>query len=708
MVARFLWDGKPIVGVIRNLSEIGLFIQTQRHVPHDTVLTVEIGSGDTFKVEGKVVRCIAEVVDPNSSSPGGVGITLLAAPDRYLALIDRLRKATSKRSSPDDRFEVYLRVHLDWGGEWRTDYTENLSRGGMYLSTIAPLEINSHIRTKIEIPGLLEPIEISGRVTYRMGSDEAKQKGRTAGVGVQFSELTDEARAHIHHYITRLEIHRSKAERRRTDDIPEAGNLSDYLVPEILLWLLRKEATGVLTLTLRNARKMVYFKNGHPIYVQSSLDSEALGRFLVRKGLLQEIDFVSSLDELSNSDMRLGEILLKRQLIDPSVLAESLVSHQEEMLIHSFPWIEGSYCFTSGVDWPDYISILPIRTYLTIFKGIELWYDPALITAWMGVHEGSALRLVSKPPSDATLPPKTVRLLRHISSPQAIKTLAREFNVAPSELLPSAFAVIIAGWAQLDFSKLEEKSPAVKPLPVEKKESKKADGQKILQDKVKQDWERLRSLDFYQLLGVQAAATDKEIEGAFVELSARYAAKENEDPETMHRVSEILSWLRLAYDTLRDKELRRVYARRGSKVQAGTERTAKLELERVLLSGFSNIEKKEFQKAISVLNEGTRKFPKESALSGYLGWAMFNQDQKKNLQRAVELLDKALETDVSDPQLFYYRGEVAAHLNQWEKAERLFVRALRLQPNLHKAMAALERAKEKRIAQNRSERLMTA
>jgi len=81
-----------------------------------------------------------------------------------------------------------------------------------------------------------------------------------------------------------------------------------------------QKATGTLRLTLRGAEKTVYVKDGHPIYVQSSLNSEALGRFLVRKGILKETDLAKSLEELSSSDMRLGEILLKHKLIESSVL----------------------------------------------------------------------------------------------------------------------------------------------------------------------------------------------------------------------------------------------------------------------------------------------------------------------------------------------------------------------------------------------------
>jgi len=191
MVGRFDFKGKQSIGFVRNFSEIGLFLQTRNLLRLGSTVKIEIGSGETISVEGKVVWRREEAPELDAASPTGMGITLMATSPKYLAFVDKMRKQAIASGRPvEDRFDVYHRVQFETGGAFLTEYTENLSRGGMYLATQEPMAPNSTIRAQLESRGWRSRFKLAGRVAYRLSPEAAEKMGRTSGVGIQFIELS--------------------------------------------------------------------------------------------------------------------------------------------------------------------------------------------------------------------------------------------------------------------------------------------------------------------------------------------------------------------------------------------------------------------------------------------------------------------------------------------------------------------------------------
>lgn len=702
MVARFHVEGKTQRGVILNHSESGLFLQAQKQLRVGTAISLQIAAG-VMVLQGRVVWVRKPPSESELGVPGGMGIELLSPPKEYLDLVETLLEEKAARSRrKEERHDLCHRVQFESGAAFLTEYTENLSRGGMYLATEEFLKPDTIIRAHLEVPGMDEPIEVKGKVAYRLDPSEAEKRGHMAGVGIQFVELDEETKNRLHQYLKRLQIHRHTRERRYIGRISRSGFLSDSLVPELLVSLLDEKATGQLVLERGRISKLVYFKTGQPIYIESNVRDEMLGQFLLRQGKITAADFEESLEEMEKRKLRHGEILVQMGKIDGPTMALALVEHQEEKLANTFPWFDGTYHFHVGTNWPSNISIFSLRTYQIIFSGIQCWYSPEVIHAWMGLDEGSLLRRVSLPPPTASVPPGLFRLIKCLFIPKTIQQLSDELQVPVNVLVVVSFTAIILGWAVLDTSKdankikIEQKEPASKPLSAKALE--------LLKKRVEDDFKRFQAMDFYQLLNVRQEVDKTKLSQEFIKATSRYSEKELEqihDEELRNKLAQILSWLRLAYDTLREPKLREIYARQGAKKQTHEVRIAKLEVERILLAAIRDLEQKEYKKAASTLRGGLEKYPDDISMKGYLGWALFQIDSKENLKQASELLDKALERHPSDPHLWFFRGEISGWVGQWKRAERCFSQAVRLHPRFAKAAAAYEKAKEKRIADER-------
>ncbi len=81
------------------------------------------------------------------------------------------------------RSPMLLKVEYSSTNEFLTDYTENISGGGVFISTNSEFELGQEIDFTISFPGLLDPIQVKGEVKWLR--KEADEEGPT-GIGVQF------------------------------------------------------------------------------------------------------------------------------------------------------------------------------------------------------------------------------------------------------------------------------------------------------------------------------------------------------------------------------------------------------------------------------------------------------------------------------------------------------------------------------------------
>ena len=65
----------------------------------------------------------------------------------------------------DERFPFVLKVQYADRGQV-ADATENLSRGGLFIQTEQPWQVGDVVPLSLSFPGLLDPIEIVGRVAW--------------------------------------------------------------------------------------------------------------------------------------------------------------------------------------------------------------------------------------------------------------------------------------------------------------------------------------------------------------------------------------------------------------------------------------------------------------------------------------------------------------------------------------------------------------
>jgi predicted transcriptional regulator len=125
------------------------------------------------------------------------------------------------------------------------------------------------------------------------------------------------------------------------------GSLMDFGLADILQLIYFQKKTGLLSLNSEKDRVRLMFYEGNVISAESRkrVEENRIGKILLKKGLINEDDLKSSLEEQKTTGVRLGEILLKSGLVRKEDISETLVSQMTETVVQLFSWKDGTYEF---------------------------------------------------------------------------------------------------------------------------------------------------------------------------------------------------------------------------------------------------------------------------------------------------------------------------------------------------------------------------
>ncbi|MEZ4337107.1 MAG: response regulator [Sandaracinaceae bacterium] len=86
------------------------------------------------------------------------------------------------------RFAARIRVRFRSIEELVTAYTEDVSRGGLYVTAAQQLPPGTHVQLSLELPDGGPPALVPARVAYVLDEPSARAQGRNPGMGMQFLE----------------------------------------------------------------------------------------------------------------------------------------------------------------------------------------------------------------------------------------------------------------------------------------------------------------------------------------------------------------------------------------------------------------------------------------------------------------------------------------------------------------------------------------
>lgn len=100
--------------------------------------------------------------------------------------------------------KVELSFNLDLsdqsGHNFYTGLTNNISEGGLFIATQQLLDIGTQLKFPFQLPNMQTPEEVEGVVRW-VRRDDRPEQGIPCGIGIQFTNISEQLKTHINQYI---------------------------------------------------------------------------------------------------------------------------------------------------------------------------------------------------------------------------------------------------------------------------------------------------------------------------------------------------------------------------------------------------------------------------------------------------------------------------------------------------------------------------
>lgn len=489
--------------------------------------------------------------------------------------------------------------------------------------------------------------------------------------------------------------------------LPESGQLSETSLPRLLMELHAAHFEGALRLSRAPAEKSFLFHKGVPVYAESNLASESLGAQLVQAGSISRSDHERVVERVKRESCKEGRALLELQLIDPRSLFLALKEHVRLRLVDCFGWPQGAFELDTEASAPEASQPLRLDVYALVQEGIETHWSPERVLTDLGPHMAHyptrtrglprvASRLVLDPAVETLLAAldgehTLWQLLGGAQTPRALAAAwvidasgaieYAETPVSPEAGAPAPEIEIVVGEA-----KRSGRRRKAEEAPKEAERKARAEAAANLAREIHEYFERLDSLDYYQLLGVDRTESPAHIKRAYLAAARSYhpdvISRSGLDADTRVRANKVFSEIGRAYATLSDPEKRLQYddvLAGGGDADFDAERLATAES--MYRKGDVLLRQGNFRGSLEFLRAAVELWPDEANYQRDLGWALYKKAPSEP-ERALEHLEAAVDLDAADAVAHFRLSLVLRSLGQAERGDEALARARQLDPGL--------------------------
>jgi tetratricopeptide (TPR) repeat protein len=186
-----------------------------------------------------------------------------------------------------------------------------------------------------------------------------------------------------------------------THDAPPTPtpNAGPFAFAAVLLQLARERETGVLEVKTGSVRMRIFVQGGALVSAEGGSLRETLGRMLLRRGALDEADYVRVIERMTeqvmaNEHQRMGEVLVELGLLSHDEVHHALEAQVFEKVSACFGWADASWSFSELDALPDGLEPFALPpTERLVYAGLREHAPPAAVAAWLRPHAAEKPKL---------------------------------------------------------------------------------------------------------------------------------------------------------------------------------------------------------------------------------------------------------------------------------------------------------------------------
>ena len=477
------------------------------------------------------------------------------------------------------------------------------------------------------------------------------------------------------------------------DSTPKIKPLSDYTVPLQLQQLYREKATGLLHLIRGAAKKIIYIKDGYPIFTRSNVLSECLGRMLVKEGVITQVDCDQSVEQSKESGRLQGTVLIEMGLLTPQEVQSALVRQVTEKLLSTFAWRDGTYQFVPVKDFKRNVTRIKLTPAALIMQGIARYWTPKQLDDFLYPFSEDYLKQAGHPQyrfQDMELTKRGEAIFKGCLGVKTLDQILQQHPLARREVQKVLAALMI--------SEAVERSAA--PDPIATEDSMEGAETEIIDEKLRHkildDYQRIMACDYFEALGLGRQCSSAEARKAYYRLAKEYHPDRflgsDLSSEMKHKINEMFQYITQAYTVLSDKDSYEDYL---DELVNGPKKTIDInqviEAETSYQQGRALLKVRRFSVAAKALQRAMELSPEEPEYMTYFSYAQFKSkpEHPENQRQALEVLLASREINPSFDLTHLYLGQVYQAQGKDRQAEKSFEMAVQANPDCTEALREL-------------------
>ncbi len=493
-----------------------------------------------------------------------------------------------------------------------------------------------------------------------------------------------------------------------------SGNLERVAFPALLHHLHGLRATGTLQLECEKKRKWIELRDGYPVSVRSNLMRETLSSRLLKSGRVSREVLEASRREAEKNGVRHGEILVAMHALSEEQVTDALREQADEKFFEIFSWVNGTFRFERGAKLERSNALGLGRSPASlILLGVNGRFPLERIDGYFSSHAGRYLAHGESPFyrfQDLSVDARDTAFLRGIDGSRKLG----EFRGEDERLRRTIYGLIAAGMLELRASAA---APAARPVsahaathPVSEHVTQHPGRDHRLDDPRHAELmalaDQLRANDAYEVLGVARGASEGEVKAAYERLAAQAHPDRFRDGSQALRAlaEEVFGRVRAAYDSLNDPREKQIQAITSKKLERKeqerqkSERAFSAEVER--RKGETALAARSYEAALAHFGKALELYPDEGDHHAYYGYVLHlcHPGDAAMAAEAMEHIKRGIKLASHREKPYLFLGRLNKAVGRVDLAEKMFVRAVQIEPN------CLEAIRELRLIQMRREK----
>ena len=442
-----------------------------------------------------------------------------------------------------------------------------------------------------------------------------------------------------------------------------------------------KKKQGQLYYQKGSVRKHLYFQEGELVFARTNVPQELIGEVLFGLGKISN-EVYNKIDEFIIPKRSIGEVLIENDLISKADLNEGLKYQLREITLNIFSAFDGDFKFRMAEEFSEEAFDVSVPIPVLIEQGVRRMKYASQLKQYLQ----ETVPVLKDRAFFLHLTEDEKEVYHTINGTSSAQNLfdANKFGESP-------FWKALYLFFCLDLIDLTGELGTVAAGAEKEFTEKEAD---VVDEKVREVlamFERLPSLDYYQILEVNKESTAADVKKAYFQMARKYHPDlfdRDLSSDVRNKIDDVFDFITKGYHVLSDEDKRQDYNKKLEKAPIHDRKDGDKRAEVKFRQGKTLYDQTRWEEAQVLLQEAIRLDPYKS--SYFLLLAMTQSKMREYHEKAVMNFKKAIELSPWQPDGYLGLGILYKREGMKVMAAKYLKKALQCDPDYHAARKELD------------------